>query len=111
VEAEQKAALEYPRRRGYPPGMGVEAIAHRSSLSMGRGRKTGSAAAFSDEARALVADGGPAMGRRRRVSGGSDAKMTMALGGTAHLARHRPTTTALAWRSDSIGGAPRTAGT
>jgi hypothetical protein len=61
-------ALEHPRRRGYPPSMGVEAIDHRSSLSMGRGRKNGSAAAFSDEARAPVADGGPAMGRSERIS-------------------------------------------
>jgi hypothetical protein len=60
--------LEHPRRRGYPPGMGVEAIAHWSSLSMGRGRKTRSAAAFSDEARAPVADNGPATGRRERIS-------------------------------------------
>jgi hypothetical protein len=50
-------------------GHGVETIAHRSSLSTGRGRKTGSAAAFSDEARALVAGGGPAMGRREREEG------------------------------------------
>jgi hypothetical protein len=68
AEAEQKAALEHPRRRGYPPGMGVEAIAHRNSLSMGRGRKTGSAAAFSDKARAPVASGGPATRRRRPVA-------------------------------------------
>jgi hypothetical protein len=62
-------ALEHPRRRGYPPGMGVEAIAHRSSLSTGRGRKTGSATVFSDEARAPVAGGGPTMGRRERELG------------------------------------------
>jgi hypothetical protein len=64
VEVEQKTALEHPRWRGYPPGMGVEAIAHRRSLSAGRGRKTGSAAAFFDEARAPVAGGGPASGWR-----------------------------------------------
>jgi hypothetical protein len=69
VEVEQKTVLEQPRRRGYPPGMGVEAIAHRSSLSTGRGRKTGLAAAFSNEARALVAGGGPASGWRERVLG------------------------------------------
>jgi hypothetical protein len=68
-EVEQTTALEHPRRRGYPPGMGVEAIAHRSSLSTGRGRKTGSVATFSDEARALVVGGGPAMGRREREVG------------------------------------------
>jgi hypothetical protein len=65
VEVEQMAALEHPQRRGYPSGMGVEAIAHRSSMLMGRGRKTGSAAAFSDEVRAPVAGGGPATVRRR----------------------------------------------
>jgi hypothetical protein len=43
--------------------MGVEAIAHRRSLSTGKGRKTGSTAAFSDEARAPVAGGDPGMGR------------------------------------------------
>ncbi len=64
AEVEQRKVLEHPRRRGYPSGMGVEAIAHRSSLSTGRGRKTGSAAAFSDEARAPVAGGGPATARR-----------------------------------------------
>jgi hypothetical protein len=49
--------------------MGVKAIAHRSSSSTGRGRKTGSAAAFSDEARAPVAGGGPASGWRERELG------------------------------------------
>jgi hypothetical protein len=66
VEVEQATALKHPRRRGYPPGMGVEAIAHRSSLSTGRGRKTRSAEAFFDEVRASVAGGGPVMGRRER---------------------------------------------
>jgi hypothetical protein len=61
-------ALEHPWRRGYPLGMGVERIAHRSSLSTGRGRKTGSAVAFSDEVRAPVAGGGPVTGRRERIS-------------------------------------------
>jgi hypothetical protein len=60
-------ALEHPRWRGYPPGMGVEAIAHRSSLSTGRGRKIESAVAFSDEARAPMAGGSPATGRRERI--------------------------------------------
>jgi hypothetical protein len=69
TEVEQTMALEHPRRRGYPPGMGVEAIAHRSSLSTGRGKKTGSVAAFSDEARASVAGGGPASGWREREVG------------------------------------------
>jgi hypothetical protein len=44
--------------------MGVEAIAHRRSLSTGKGRKTGSTAAFSDEVRDPMAGGDPAMGRR-----------------------------------------------
>jgi hypothetical protein len=69
AEVEQKMSLQHPRRRGYPPGMGVEAIAHRSSMSTGRGRKTESAAAFSDEARAPVAGGGPASGWRERELG------------------------------------------
>jgi hypothetical protein len=69
VEVEQKMALQHPRRRGYPLGMGVEAIAHRSPLSTGRGRKTGSTTAFSDEARALVAGGGPVSGWRERELG------------------------------------------
>jgi hypothetical protein len=69
TEVEQTAALEHPRWRGYPPGMGVDARAHRSSLSTGRGRKTRSAAAFSDEARAPMDGSGPATGRRReRIS-------------------------------------------
>jgi hypothetical protein len=34
----------------------------------GEGEQNGSAAAFSDEARAPVADGGPAMGRSERIS-------------------------------------------
>jgi hypothetical protein len=105
AEVEQTTALEHPRRRGYPSGMGVEAIAHRSSLLTGRGRKTGSASAFSNEARAPVAGGGPATGRRRRVSSSGGAETTTAPGGTAHLA-----TVAPARRSDSSGGEPRIAG-
>jgi hypothetical protein len=102
-------ALEHPRRRGYPPGIGVEAIAHRSSLSTRRGRKTGSAVAFSDEARAPVAGGGPTTGRWRRVSGGGGAETTTAPGGTAHLARRRSAMAASVWCSNSSGGEPRTA--
>jgi hypothetical protein len=94
VEVEQMTTLEHPWRRGYPPGVGVEAIGHRSSLSTGRGRKTGSAAAFSDEAMAPVVGGGPAT----------------APGGTAHLARCKPTTVESAQCSDSSGGEPWTAG-
>jgi hypothetical protein len=48
--------------------MGVETIAHWSSLSTGRGRKTGSAVTFSNEVRSPVAGGGPATGRRERIS-------------------------------------------
>jgi hypothetical protein len=110
AEAEQKAALEHPRWRGYPLGMGVEAIAHRSSLSTGRGRKTGSVATFSDEVRAPVAGGGPTTGRRRRVCGGGGAETMTAPGGTAHLARRRPVTTTSARLSNNSGGEPRTAG-
>jgi hypothetical protein len=66
AEVEQTAVLEHPRQRGYPPGMGVEVIAHRSSSSTGRGRKTGSVAAFSDEARAPVVGGSPVTRRRKR---------------------------------------------
>jgi hypothetical protein len=66
AEVEQTAVLEHPRQRGYPPGMGVEVIAHRSSSSTGRGRKIGSVAAFSDEARAPVVGGSPVTGRRKR---------------------------------------------
>jgi hypothetical protein len=101
--------LEHPWRRGYPPGVGVEAIGHRSSLSTGRGRKTGSATAFSDEAMAPVVGGGPAT-ERRRVSGGGGVETTTAPGGTAHLARCKPATVASAQRSDSSGGEPWTAG-
>jgi hypothetical protein len=68
AEVEEMMALKHPRWRGYPLGMGVETIAHRSSMSTGRGRKTGSAAAFSDEVRAPVSGGGPATGRRERIS-------------------------------------------
>jgi hypothetical protein len=45
-------------------------------------RKSGSAAAFSNKVRAPMAGGGPATGRRERVSGGG-AETTMAPGGTA----------------------------
>jgi hypothetical protein len=69
AEVEQKTTLEHPRRRGYPSGMEVDAIAHRSSLSMGRGRKTRSAAVFFNEARAPVAGGGPMSGWRERELG------------------------------------------
>jgi hypothetical protein len=93
AEVEQTAALEHPRRRGYPSGMGVVAIAHRSSLSTGRGSKTGSAVAFSDEARAPVAGGGPATGRRReseRRRGDNNGAWWHGSPGAAH-----PATTAL----------------
>jgi hypothetical protein len=63
AEVEQGKALEHPRRRGHPPGMWVEVVAHRSFLPTGRG-KTGSVAAFSDEVRAPAAGGGPASGWR-----------------------------------------------
>jgi hypothetical protein len=109
VEVEQTTALEHPWRRGYPPGVGVEAIGHRSSLSTGRGRKTGSTAVFSDEAMAPVVGGGPAI-ERRRVSGGGGVEMTTAPGGTAHQARCRPAMAASARRSDSSGGEPWIAG-
>jgi hypothetical protein len=69
AEVEQKMALEHPQRRGYPSGMEVDAIAHRSSLSTGRGRKTRSAAVFFNEARAPVAGGGPVSGWRERELG------------------------------------------
>jgi hypothetical protein len=109
TEVEQTTALENPWRRGYPPGMGVETIAHRSSLSTGRGRKTGSAMVFFDEVRAPVAGGGPATGRRWRVSSGGDAETMTAPGGMAHLAWHRPATAASSRRSDSSGCESRTA--
>jgi hypothetical protein len=41
AEVEQRTALEHPQRRGHPPGMWVEAIAHRSFLSTGRADKPG----------------------------------------------------------------------
>jgi hypothetical protein len=37
AEVEQRKALEHPRRRGHPLGMWVEAIAHRSFSSTGKG--------------------------------------------------------------------------
>jgi hypothetical protein len=100
--------LKHPRWRGYPPGMGVEAIAHRSSLSTGRGRKTGSAAAFSDEVRALVASGGPAMERRERVlsSTFNERKVARRGSGSAHRGRARDGgggQTATVARSDIVG--------
>jgi hypothetical protein len=48
VEVAQMAAVEHPRRCGYPPGMGEE-IAHRSSSSTVRGRKLAWRRHFSDE--------------------------------------------------------------
>jgi hypothetical protein len=108
AEVEQTTALEHPRWRGYPPGMGVEAIAHRSSLSMGRGRKTGSAVAFSDEARAPVAGGGPATGRRKRELSSTFHRRKAARRGSgfAHRGRARDGgggRTAIVARSDSVG--------
>jgi hypothetical protein len=103
VEVEQKMALQHPRRRGYPLGMGVEAIAHRSSMSMGRGRKTESTAAFSDEARAPVAGGGPASGWRERELGSTfhrrkSGKRGLGFRSPGKSSRRRR-------RSDSDGGA------
>jgi hypothetical protein len=102
------AALEHPRRRGYPPGMGVEAIAHRSSLSTGRERKTGSAAAFSDEARAPVAGEGPTTERREREVGSTlhRRKSVKRSSGSAHRGQARDGgggRTATVARSDSVG--------
>jgi hypothetical protein len=37
AELEQGKVLEHPQRRGHPPGMWVEAVAHRSFLPTGRG--------------------------------------------------------------------------
>jgi hypothetical protein len=115
VEAEQKAVLEHPRWRGYPPGMGVEAIAHRSSLSTGRGRKTGSTT-FIDEARAPVAGGGPATGRRERELGSTfhGRKATSGGSGSAHRGRARDgggSWTATVARSDSGLAVGRVVGT
>jgi hypothetical protein len=65
-------ALEHPRRRGYPPGMGVDEIAHAfmvDELATERGRKTGLTAAFSDEARAPMADDSPTSGWSERELG------------------------------------------
>jgi hypothetical protein len=108
VEVEQTTALEHPRRRGYPPGMGVEAIAHRSSLSTGRERKTGSAAAFSDEARAPVAGEGPTTERREREVGSTlhRRKSVKRSSGSAHRGQARDGgggRTATVARSDSVG--------
>jgi hypothetical protein len=108
VATQPTTALKHPRRRGYPPGMGVEAIAHRSSLSTGRGRKTGSAAAFSDEVRAPVAGGSLATGRRERELSSTfhERKATRRGSGSAHRGRARDgggdRTTTVA-RSDSVG--------
>jgi hypothetical protein len=77
---------------------------------MGRGRKTRLPVAFSDEARAPVAGGGPATGRPRTISGGGGAETTTTPGGTAHLARRGSATVASARCSNSSGGEPRTAG-
>jgi hypothetical protein len=108
AEVEQMVALEHPRWRGYPPGMGVEAIDHRSSSSTERGRTTGSAAAFSDEARAPMASGGPATGRRKREQSSTfhGRKAARRGSGSAHRGRARDggggriVTVA---RSDSVG--------
>jgi hypothetical protein len=108
AEVEKTTALEHPRRRGYPLGTGVEVIAHRSSLSTGRGRKTGSAAAFSDEARAPVAGGGLATERREREVGSTlhGRKSGKRSSGSAHRGRARDGgggRTVTVARSDSVG--------
>jgi hypothetical protein len=105
TEVEQTMALEHPRRRGYPPGMRVETIAHRGSLSTGR--KTGSTAAFFDEARAPVAGGGPASGwREREVDSTLHGRKGGKKGsGSAHRGRARDgggDQTATVARSDSV---------
>jgi hypothetical protein len=83
--------------------MGVEAIAHRSSLSTGRGRKIGSAVAFSDEARAPVAGGGPATGRREKELGSTFHRRKS---GKRGLGLRSPwTSTQRRRRPDSDGGA------
>jgi hypothetical protein len=64
-----KGGTRAPTAERLPTRHGVEAIAHWSSLSTGRGRKTGSMAAFSDVVRAPVAGGGPTTGRRERELG------------------------------------------
>jgi hypothetical protein len=74
--------------------MGVETIAHRSSLS---------AAAFSDEARALVAGGGPAMGRREREVGSTLHGRKSGKRGLGH--RSPWTSSRRRRRPDSDGGA------
>jgi hypothetical protein len=47
--------LEHPRWRGHPSDDWVKAATHLSFLAMGRGGKTGMAAAFSDKVGASVA--------------------------------------------------------
>jgi hypothetical protein len=68
AEVEQGKALEHPRRRGHPPGMWVEAVAHRSFLPREGGKTRSAVAAFSDEVRAPAVGGGPTSGWRGRGS-------------------------------------------
>jgi hypothetical protein len=57
AEVGQGGALKHPRWRGHPPHKWVKVAAHPSFLLTGRGRKTGSVAAFSAEVGAPVAGG------------------------------------------------------
>jgi hypothetical protein len=57
-----------PTVKRLPTGHGGGNDSSPKLLVDGRGRKTGSAATFSDEARAPVASSGPATGRRERIS-------------------------------------------
>jgi hypothetical protein len=85
AEVEQRKVLEHPRRRGHPPGMWVEAIAHRSFLPTGKGGKTRLAVVFSDEVRAPVAGGGPASGWRGRGSSAQQSTEKKRQGGCSGL--------------------------
>jgi hypothetical protein len=57
AEVRRGGVLKHPWWRGHPPDKWVKAAAHSSFLPTGRGRKIGTAMAFSDEVGALVASG------------------------------------------------------
>jgi hypothetical protein len=87
AEVEQGKALEHPRRRGHPPGMWVEAVAHRSFLPREGGKTRSVVAAFSDEVRAPAVGSGPTSGWRGRGSSAQQSpekKQQGGCSGSAH---------------------------
>jgi hypothetical protein len=88
AEVEQRKAFEHPRQRGHPPGMLVEAIAHRSFLSTGRVKKLGQRQRSPMRWGAPVT-GGSCVGAERERKLGSTIHREKAARGGARGSAHR----------------------